>query len=77
MTEAGPEPNIFFALSGTEFTPFGTSVPGVPLFYTMPSMALLETPTRWMFSLSLEAGRTVSPKTWKTYAEDLLDWLRT
>lgn len=39
-------------------------------------MELLELPTRWMFYLALERGRTRSPKSWKAYAEQLLDWLR-
>jgi integrase/recombinase XerD len=77
VTGREPDSTIFFARSGSEFTPFGTAISGVPLFYETPAMVLIEAPTRWMFYLALERGRSASPKTWETYAEDLLDWLRT
>jgi site-specific recombinase XerD len=62
--------------STAEFCPFGQPIAGVPLFYDEGPMALIEIPTRWMFFLALERGRTRSPKSWKAYAEQLLDWLR-
>jgi site-specific recombinase XerD len=76
VAEAGFKTQLFVALSTAEFRPFGQSVPGVPLFYNDRTMELLELPTRWMFYLALERGRTQSPKSWRAYAEQLLDWLR-
>ena len=39
-------------------------------------MRILDLPTRWMFYIALERSRIRSKKTWKSYAEWLLDWLR-
>jgi site-specific recombinase XerD len=69
--------NIFFALSTRDFTPHGTALPGIPIFYTLPNMEILELPTRWMIDLGLGGYRAKSLNTFETYAKELLDWLRT
>lgn len=49
----------------------------VPVFIDRPTMEIFWPATAWMIYLATVPGSTRSPNTWSTYANGLLEWLRT
>lgn len=58
------------------FRPYDFPTPGVPLIYDNATMTIIEIPTLWLVHIALVSGRTRSPRTWRSYAEAIVDWLR-
>jgi integrase/recombinase XerD len=64
----------FITKSTERFAPFGQPKAGVPIFHD-DRIRLLEVPTQFMFWLS-NRGKSSRPNTWRSYGDDLLDFLR-
>jgi integrase len=61
--------------STDEFKPFGVPIRNVPIILSHQTMSIEEAPTLWLADLAIKRGRTKSPRTWDTYADNILDWL--
>ena len=76
FTAIPPNVRLIKLKSTKDFKPFGISAPDVPLILDRRTMRLEEPPTMWLIDTAVNRGRTRSPRTWDTYADNVLDWLR-
>ncbi len=68
--------SLAISFTASTFRIDGVPYAQIPVFVDPANMRIQYLPTEWIIHQAVVRGTTRSPKTWKTYAYGLLDWLR-